>query len=341
MARAPAARRRRFPRGAAAGTGAVIALAAVAALLLPAVPAAAQQAETVAHHRPVPPFLGRVQPWEAAILAEAGLEVEVGGEARAALDDHRRLADALAALAPQRPGTIDAYLLSVALDSDPVFGREAREAARVLARRYGAEGRTIVLAGPDGAEGEPLPRGTPGSLAIALARIAELADAREDVLVLFATSHGSPAGIAYHYGDSGYGGISAARMAALLGELGIANRLLIVNACFSGSFVPGLASETSVVVAAAAADRSSFGCVPSNDWTYFGDAFVNRALRRPQPIADAFEEARGLIAGWEAEDGTAASEPRIGIGAAAARWLDPLEARMPRTATAPTGRPAH
>lgn len=51
-----------------------------------------------------------------------------------------RLSAAIAGLKPQRPGVVDAYVVSVGLDSDPVFGREAAEAARVLARRYDAEG---------------------------------------------------------------------------------------------------------------------------------------------------------------------------------------------------------
>lgn len=296
--------------------------------------------QTVRHVRPLPPFMERMSLPELGIWANAGLEVEFGGSPRAALDDHRRLSAALESLAPQRPGVVDAYVLSIALDSDPVFGREAREAARVLAQRYDAEGRSIVLAGPDGAAADPLPRGTIDSLSVALARIAELVDPAEDALILYVTSHGAPVGLAYHYGDEGYGGISPARLAALLSALGLTNRLLIVNACFAGTFVPALASETSVVVAAAAPDRTSFGCAASNDWTYFGDAFVNRALRRPQPLAEAFESAREQVAKWERDEGATPSDPRIGIGAGAARWLGPLEARMPREASEPTGRPA-
>ena len=318
-------------------------IAAALALAL-APPLAAQQpgegtAGVVQHARPYPPFLARLHPVEQNLIANAGLEMDLGGAARAELEDHRRLTAALDALRPQRPGTVDAYVLSIALDSDPVFGREARAAAEVFARRFDAEGRTIVLAGPDGWSAET-PRGTPEALAIALARIAELFDPNEDALVLYATAHGTPSGVAYHYGDEGYGGFSPVRLSALLGELGIANRLLVMNACFSGTFVPGLATETSIVISAAAADRTSFGCVPSNDWTYFGDAFVNRALRRSQPLAEAFEAARAQVAEWEAGQGMTPSDPRIGIGDAAQTWLGPLERRMPRGETRPTGRPS-
>ena len=196
-------------------------------------------------------------------------------------------------LARHRPGTVDAYVVAIALDSDPVFGREARAAADVLQRRYNAAGRTIVLAGSDGSAPSALPRGSPGALAIVLARIAELMDRNEDALILYTTSHGTPFGLYYNDADNGFGAISPTRLRAMLDALGLGNRLLIVSACYSGVFVPVLRSPTSAIVTAASAERTSFGCAADNDWTFFGDAMVNRALRRPQPLAAAFVEAAG------------------------------------------------
>ena len=44
-------------------------------------------------------------------------------------------------------------------------------------------------------------------------------DNREDVLVLYTTSHGMDLGLAYHYGDTGYGILSPARLkAATMGQ---------------------------------------------------------------------------------------------------------------------------
>jgi hypothetical protein len=274
-----------------------------------------------------------------AFRADAGTQIERDRSAKGELEEHRKLDRALKALAPQRPGTVDAYVLSIALDSDPVFGREAREAGAVLQRRYGAAGRSIVLAGTDGSAPSALPRGSPTHLATALARIAELMDEREDVLVLYTTSHGAKWGLYYNDADNGFGAVSPIRLATLLAELGIRNRLLILSACYSGVFVPTLKSDESVIVTAAAADRASFGCLADNDWTFFGDALVNRALRKPQPLASAFAEATGLIAAWEPQVGAEPSHPQIAVGSAA-RWLTALEARVPKTATAPVGRPS-
>jgi len=95
-----------------------------------------------------------------------------------------------------------------------------------------------------------------------------------------------------------------------------------------------------MIVSAAAADRSSFGCVAENDWTFFGDALINRALRKPQPLAPAVTEAAGLIAGWERQGNLTPSQPQQSMGVEVMAWLGPLEARMPKAATAPVGRPS-
>ncbi|HEY0623847.1 C13 family peptidase [Sphingomonas sp.] len=303
-------------------------------------PAASQVYTPPQHTAPPPPGIARSTPFEIVQQADAGTQIERDRPARHALAEHRRLARALATLLPHRKGVIDAYVLSVALDSDPVFGREAREAGKVLSRRYGAAGRALVLGGSDGSAPSPLPMGSPANLEAALARIAELMDPAEDVLILYATSHGAPFGVVYNDGNEGYGAVSPNRLARLLDTLGIHRRLLIVNACYSGVFVPVLSGPQTMVVSAAASDRSSFGCVAENDWTFFGDALINRALRKPQPLDPAIVEAMTLISGWERQGNLKPSIPQISTGVEVQQWLAPLEARMPKVATQPVGRPS-
>lgn len=254
--------------------------------------------------------------------------------------DRRRLAAAADALAPQRPGTVDAYVVVAALDSDPVFAREAREAARVLARRYDAAGRTLLLAGFDGRSIDPLPRGSLETLEAALERVGEVMDPDEDALVLYITAHGTPSGIAYRDQGELLGLLPPTWLDYVLRHSHVRNRLLIISACFSGLFVPGLSSPDGVVITAAAADRTSFGCASDNDWTFFGDALLNHAMRRNQPLAAAFGEARGLVGTWEARGRLIPSNPQIAVGPQAAAWLRPIEARMPKEASVPVGRPA-
>ncbi|EAQ30381.1 hypothetical protein NAP1_06375 [Erythrobacter sp. NAP1] len=291
------------------------------------------------HTEPFPNIgIGQTREEMLESFAEAP-QLKRGEPARVLLDQRRRLARSLDALAPQRSGSIDAYVVSIALDSDPVFAREAREAGRVLARRYGANGRVLTLAGPDGTR-DDLPRGSIESLLVSLAHIAELMDTDEDVLVLYTTSHGNELGLAYHYGDTGYGVLSPARLAEAFEELGIERRILIISACYSGVFVPALSGRDTAILTAAASTRNSFGCEPENDWTFYGDALVNRALREPQPLTEAVRAAGRTIAGWESERRLLASLPQSAFGAGVSAWLPTLEAGMPQVASAPVGRPA-
>jgi hypothetical protein len=255
------------------------------------------------------------------------------------LADHRRINTALRSLKPQRKGVVDAYVIVVALDADPVFNREAREAGRVLSRRFGADGRTIVLAADEGRS----KAGAPGSinhLAIALAATAEVMDRSEDVLVLYSTSHGHPlGGLVYKDVARGIGALPPPKLAELIEEPGFKNRLLIIQACYSGQFVAPLAADRTIIATASAADRRSFGCSAGNDWTLYGHALVNLAMREPQPLEAQFLRAGEIVAEAEQRAGLPPSNPQLSIGGATAGWLKALEARAAKTATKPVGEP--
>lgn len=319
-----------------------IGLAALAALAL-AAPAIAQDPPKPAQAEPHTtgwPTLGtgKTQADQNASL-QLSPEMHRGVSPREALRERRLLDAALNELAPQRAGTVDAYVVTIALDSDPVFGREAREAGRVLSRRYNADGRTIVLAGPDG-RSNSLPSGSISALTITLARLSEIMDPDEDVLVLYSTSHGIPQGLTYHYGDTGFGILSPQHFRDILLELGLKRRILILSACYSGVFVPYLATSDAAILTASAFNRTSFGCEADNDWTFFGDALINNALRKPQGLAQASEEAKHSITDWERGKNLPASLPQTLIGQSAQSWLAALEANIPSRATKPVGKPA-
>ena len=254
-------------------------------------------------------------------------------------EDSGRLAAALGELRPQRPGVVDAFVIVAALDTDPVFGREAREAGRVLARRFGADGRSIVLAEDEAAERADA-AGTPGNLALALARSAALMDRDEDVLVLYTTSHGTPrAGLNYKHRLYGEGIITPDQLAAMLAQHGFRNRLLILQACFSGQFVPALAAPRTVVATAASSMKPSFGCSPGNDWTFFGHALINQAMRKPDTLVRQFRRAFVSIIGWEKKLGMDPSNPQLSMGSETGAWLGALEAGAATVPSAPVGRP--
>jgi hypothetical protein len=213
------------------------------------------------------------------------------------------------ALAPQRPGVVDAYILSFGLwGSQSVFESEAKGAARVLETQLNSPGRSIVRFNTKekfGAQRRTL-------LAAAQAAGCVL-DPEEDVLVLVLTSHGSPEGIGVVAGrDRGL--MRPSDVAALLDASGARYRVVIVSACYSGIFARALANQHTLVMTAAAPDRPSFGCRDGATWTYFGDAFFNQALRTEPRLGRAFARARELVTARERREGFDPSNPQMAGG---------------------------
>src|SRR4051812_5818788 len=138
-------------------------------------------------------------------------------------------------------------------------------------------------------------------------------DTNKDVLAVVLTSHGSPAGLAIVGGRRG-GTLTPPELRAMLDASGAKFRIVIISACYSGVFVPALADPRTLVITAAAADRSSFGCEDRATWTYFGDAFFNQALRRAPTLESAFDTARQIVTAREQREGFTPSNPQMAGG---------------------------
>jgi hypothetical protein len=247
----------------------------------------------------------------------------------------KRLLDAaLGGLQPERPGTHDVYVMTAGLWSDHVFENEAAGAGDILTKRYNADGRTLVLATNYAAAGRGFPAATPEHLIAAFGKIGETMNKDEDLFVLFMTSHGGPnSGIALRDRERMDYTMTPLNLRSALDKAGIKKRVLILAACYSGQFVPAFRDDpNTIVLTAASRDRPSFGCQPERDWTYFGDAFFNRALRAGGGLVPAFQRARKQIAQWEAADGSDPSDPQLYVGAEAAKVLGEVEQGFPPAA---------
>lgn len=238
------------------------------------------------------------------------------------------MGDALESLAPQRPGQLDVYLITASLWGDPVFEREATQAEEILRDHFGAEGRSIVLT--QGGQGERrYPAATPNNIAAAIGQVGATIDPNEDLVVLFLTSHGSSDGsVALREERRLVSALRPVNLRDMLTSAGIRNRVVIVSACFSGAFIAPLMDPNTIVLTAAAPDRTSFGCQAQRDWTFFGDAYFNNGLRSGATVLTAFDQAKVLIERWEREQNlTPPSNPQRYVGPQAAAMLQRAERR--------------
>lgn len=254
--------------------------------------------------------------------------VETASAPAEAARQAKLMGDALNGLAPQRPGQLDVYLVSVSLWGEPVFEREATQAAAILQSHFDIENRSIVLSAGTGGGPRAYPAATPNNIAAAIGEIGARIDADEDLVVVFFTSHGSPDGAAVLQESARVRGVlRPTHLRDMLNQAGIRNRVVIVSACFSGAFIAPIADDNTIVLTAAAPDRTSFGCQPSREWTFFGDAYFGHAMRDGASLLTSFDQAKTLIERWEREQNlTPPSNPQRFVGARAADMVSRAEA---------------
>ena len=192
-----------------------------------------------------------------------------------AADDVSRMADALSKLPPQRPGVVDTYILSASFWNDPVFEREASEAAGILARRYDATDRTVILsAGKGPGIVRAYPSSAPNNFNAALGRIGKIIDPKEDLVIVFMTSHGAQDGsVAIQERGRMGGALRPIHLRNSLQAAGINTKLVIVStgeakmeseisctACGSTRPLAPRSSPVAMSSSKSSASRSSSSC---------------------------------------------------------------------------------
>jgi len=163
------------------------------------------------------------------------------------------------------------------------------------------------------------PLATKRNVKAVLAGIARRAD-RDSLVMLLFTSHGSPYELAIKTGYGEYKeSLSAADLQEYLAPLGTVPTIIVVSACFSGSLVPALSGEYRVVMTSAARDRSSFGCNPESEGTYFIRALFSSDLDPSASLFAMFRRASLRVAEREKGKKLKPSQPQLFIGNGMAR----------------------
>jgi hypothetical protein len=189
-----------------------------------------------------------------------------------------------------------------------VFRREATGAAEIVASRFEAGPLDVQYNSKAGGAA------TVESLAKALQAEGRRLDAENDVLFVILTSHGSPDGLAVKAGRL-MQTLTPSELAGMLARTGVRHKVVVISACYSGVFVGRLASPDLLVITAADARHSSFGCEDRARWTYFGNAFFNVALRHATSLKHAFALARTLVRKRELQEHFEPSNPQMAGGA--------------------------
>jgi hypothetical protein len=210
--------------------------------------------------------------------------------------------------------------------------KEVRSARDLIEARLDGRGRTVTLVNnPRTVLKEPI--ATVSNLATVLKRVGAIMNPDEDILFLFLTSHGLPSQLEVKLDPLALRPLHPSELREVLDQAGIKWRVIVISACYSGSFVEPLSDEHTLIITAADAESTSFGCSDDADFTYFGRAFFGTHLPATRSFQEAYRRAAVTIAGWEQRKGYAPSHPQMQLGAAVAEKLKTFESRLGVTAT--------
>ncbi len=261
--------------------------------------------------------------WEVAYTYYRENYGELGEVAQIERAQQGLLKAEVANLAPPRKDAVNVYALGIAgWAEQDVFIKELDGGLDAIASVLPIKDRTVKLIN-NRATLKSVPLATLQNFAAAVHAMGGAMNKDRDVLVLFMTSHGERTGFALQVPGKMME-LTPQQVASVLDGEGIRNRVVIVSACFSGIFLPPLANDNTIVLTAADATHTSFGCAPERDWTYFGDAFFRQSLHPGANLAQAFAHARVLIEGWEMMDHDPPSNPQAHFGPALVDRLAPF-----------------
>ncbi|MBW8721306.1 MAG: hypothetical protein JF626_05245 [Polaromonas sp.] len=236
------------------------------------------------------------------------------------------LLNALQGIKPHHGNQRQIYALIYAPYSQDVFLRESAMVQQVLETRFAARNHLVRLVNHN-TTAMTIPWATNLNLERSLQVLAKAMDRKQDVIVIYLTSHG---GSNFKLAASNWPlevePLTASQLRIMLDKAGILNRVIAVSACYSGGWVEPLQGDNTLVMTAADKDHTSFGCGNKSELTFFGRAIFDEQLRKTRSFEQAFQAAVPIIKQREIEgeksDGF--SNPQIAVGASIQGVLNEL-----------------
>ncbi|WP_230969932.1 C13 family peptidase [Nitrogeniibacter aestuarii] len=245
------------------------------------------------------------------------------------------LSSALNAIRPGREGIPELFSISMGgHGSQDVFLREVVAVDQLMTTRFDTAGHNLLLVNNTNTM-LTHPVASMTALRKALVIMGERMNLDEDVLMLFMTSHGaSDFTFDLQLGPYQFDALTPETLKAALDEAKIRYRVIVVSACYSGGFVSRLADENTMVMSASRHDRNSHGCSHENEWTFFGRAMFDEALRESYSFESAFTAAKAAVDERERKESLKPSLPQIAVGENIRAALAAIEARLAQTEAA-------
>ena len=159
---------------------------------------------------------------------------------------------------------------------------------------------------------QDIPLASKTSIKKTLLHLASKMDHENDILFLYMTSHGSKkASFSLKQSRLGLVDLKATDLSGMLKDIPVKWKVIVISACYSGQFIEPLEDDNTLIITAADEERKSFGCSDAGEFTHFGDAYFNKALKQTNDFVKAFDIANDLVEKREKDENRKHSLPQI------------------------------
>jgi hypothetical protein len=163
------------------------------------------------------------------------------------------------------------------------------------------------------------PFATQATAAKTFTEVGKLVKGRKAAAVVLISTHGLAEVLTVNIADGYLPPIRPPQLAKWLDELGDTPIVVVLSACYSGSFIDALKAPNRAVFTAAAANRSSFGCTFESQNTYFVEALLGPGFSANLTWNDWFAQTQRGVAVKETSRGMKPpSNPQASIFAGSA-----------------------
>ena len=160
--------------------------------------------------------------------------------------------------------------------------------------------QSLIVSNPPADLAARFPAATQQNLSEVFSRVGAWSDKYPITVVVLMSSHGNLDQLAIEIAGQAYPPIRSATLNAWLRRINPATpTVVLLSACYSGSFVPALADGYRMLLTASAADRSSFGCSPKSTNTWFIESLLEQGLKPELSWSEAFERTSQRVAAKE------------------------------------------
>ena len=227
-------------------------------------------------------------------------------------NQQQSVSQALLNIVDQDPSKIDMYFLGIAGDGrQEVFRRDVEFVNNLFDQQFGTQQRSLSLVNTRQVN-VARPLATLKSIEQSLVALSEKMDPNQDVLFLFISGDASRDGELYlEQPGIALENISAAKLGALLAELPIQNKIVMVSSCFAGGFIQPLKDNGTMTIVASGKNKKIFNCGGVAEQSKFTHTYFKDYFSQSADFYQAFEGTRDSIAALEQQLGYAPSAPLI------------------------------